>query len=395
MRAYYNDHDRFACDWLQGLMDAELITPGKIDDRSIHDVSTDDVSGCDRVHWFAGIGGWERALKLAGWGDAPVWTASCPCQPFSGAGKRQGEADERHLWPALHGLIAECAPATVIGEQVASRDGREWLAGVRLDLEELGYACGGADLCSAGVGSPNIRQRLWWVADSTYADGRFGAGRKYGAAAGDGCGLADSERSRRQQQPLERPGQIVEGEGAKKHILQLGDNGTGVCGWLGDSTGERCGEAGECGAGPAQRSGLNGRLDNPSSPRHAGPISDAETETRDEARMRVPDAGCGSDFWRNSITIPCTDGKLRRVPAAGGEPESFLFPLAPRLPNGMGSLGTGLSGLAEVAGLDSGSLKRARRFRVGALRGSGNAINPHVAAEFIRAVMVATASGSV
>ena len=371
MRAYYNDHDRFTCDGLQGLMDAELITPGKIDDRSIHDVSPDDVSGYDRVHLFAGIGGWERALQLAGWGDAPVWTASCPCQPFSGAGKRQGEADERHLWPALHGLIAECAPATVVGEQVASRDGREWFSGVRLDLEDLGYACGGADLCSAGVGSPNIRQRLWWV--------------------------ADAEHSRRQQQPLERPSRIIEEESAEKHILQLGDNGPGVCGGMGDSQGVarkipgQRGRQAEAHSELSGTGGLGGRLDDPSGPRHAGTLPDAETE----ARMRVPDAGCGSDFWRNSITIPCTDGKLRRVPAAGGEPESFLFPLAPRLPNGMGSLGTGLSGLAEVAGLDSGSLKRARRFRVGALRGSGNAINPHVAAEFIRAVMVATTSGSV
>ncbi|KKK66801.1 hypothetical protein LCGC14_2960470, partial [marine sediment metagenome] len=76
-----------------------------------------------------------------------------------------GHADERHLWPAFYDLIAECRPPVVLGEQVASKDGREWLAGVRADLEALGYAVGAADLCAACVGAPHIRQRLWWVAN--------------------------------------------------------------------------------------------------------------------------------------------------------------------------------------------------------------------------------------
>ena len=88
-------------------------------------------------------------------------------QPLSVAGQRKGHADERHLWPAFYSLIAECSPPIVFGEQVASRDGREWLAGVRADLEGVGYACGAADLCAAGLGRPQIRQRLYWVADSS------------------------------------------------------------------------------------------------------------------------------------------------------------------------------------------------------------------------------------
>ena len=68
-------------------------------------------------------------------------------------------------WPAFHRLIAERRPPTVFGEQVAGKDGREWLAAVRADLERLGYACGAADMPAAGVGAPHIRQRLWWVAD--------------------------------------------------------------------------------------------------------------------------------------------------------------------------------------------------------------------------------------
>ena len=142
-----------------------LITYGEIDDRSVRDVSPDDLRGFERVHLFAGIAGWDIALDMAGW-KGPAWTGSCPCQPFSAAGKRMGGADERHLWPAFHRLVSECRPATVFGEQVASSDGRAWLSAVRDDLEAAGYAVGAADLCAAGIGAPHIRQRLFWVAHS-------------------------------------------------------------------------------------------------------------------------------------------------------------------------------------------------------------------------------------
>lgn len=96
----------------------------------------------------------------------PAWTGSCPCQPFSSGGKRKGVADERHLWPSFKWLIAQCQPSVVFGEQVASKDGRNWLAGVLFDLEEVGYCATGSDLCAAGVGAPHPRQRLYWAASS-------------------------------------------------------------------------------------------------------------------------------------------------------------------------------------------------------------------------------------
>ena len=113
-------------------------------------------------HFFAGIGVWSYALRLAGWPDnRPVWTGSCPCQPFSSAGKGAGFTDERHLWPEFFRLIRECRPATVFGEQVASKDGLAWLDLVQNSLESAGYACGALDTCAAGVGAPHIRQRLY------------------------------------------------------------------------------------------------------------------------------------------------------------------------------------------------------------------------------------------
>lgn len=278
MKAYYNDIDRFCCDWLQNLMDGGHITPGKIDDRSIADISPADLDGYERVHFFAGIGGWELALEYAGW-RGPVWTGSCPCQPLSGAGLRQGHTDERHLWPAFYELIAECKPPVVFGEQVASPLGREWFAGVCLDMEALGYACGAADLCAAGIGAPHIRQRLWWVAESeseqSHGDRDERRGRREFA---DGGGLGNTDYARPQRR-------------------NIGRNG---------------------------------------------------------ADKRAP-GQAGMGFWSATEWLQCGDGKARRV-------EPGIFPLADGFPN-----------------------------RVGILRGSGNAIVPEVAAEFIGAYMEAVA----
>ena len=167
MVAYYNENDPYAAQWLRNLIAEGLIPAGDVDDRSIADVQPDDLKGYIQCHFFAGIGGWPLALQHAGW-DAtrPVWTGSCPCQPFSGAGRRKGTADSRHLWPEFRRLIEAAKPPTVFGEQVASKDGRLWLAGVRSDMEGMAYDFGAADLCAAGVGAPHIRQRLYWVAKS-------------------------------------------------------------------------------------------------------------------------------------------------------------------------------------------------------------------------------------
>ena len=135
---YYNENDPYAAQWLRNLMAAGHIPEGCVDTRSIVDVQPEDLAVFTQCHFFAGIGGWPLALRLAGWPvDKPVWTGSCPCQPFSVAGKRKGNSDERHLWPEFLRLIATCNPATVFGEQVASKDGREWLSGVRNDLENI------------------------------------------------------------------------------------------------------------------------------------------------------------------------------------------------------------------------------------------------------------------
>ncbi|EBS2857989.1 DNA cytosine methyltransferase [Salmonella enterica] len=165
--AYYNEIDPFAAAWLRNLIDAGCIAPGVVDTRSVEEVTANDLKGFTQCHFFAGIGVWSYALRCAGWPDSrPVWTGSCPCQPFSQSGKRRGFNDPRHLWPTWRQLIKECAPYVIFGEQVESKDGLTWFDAVQLDLEEAEYAVAVVDLCAAGFGAPHIRQRLFWVADA-------------------------------------------------------------------------------------------------------------------------------------------------------------------------------------------------------------------------------------
>lgn len=167
MSAYYNEIDPHAAQWLRNLIKAGHIAAGDVDERSIVDVRPDDLRGYTQCHFFAGIGVWSYALRLAGWpDDRPVWTGSCPCQPFSVAGARAGTNDHRHLWPVWYDIIRQCQPATVFGEQVAGKAGLEWFGTVRSDLETSGYAAGCADLCAASIGAPHVRQRLFWVANT-------------------------------------------------------------------------------------------------------------------------------------------------------------------------------------------------------------------------------------
>ena len=149
--AYYNESNPYCAQWLRNLIDAGLLPPGDVDDRSIAEVLPDDLRPYRQVHLFAGIGGWGLACRMAGLpDDAPVWTGSCPCQPFSSVGRKQGASDERHLWPQMYRLARDCQPSVIFGEQVAGGLGRAWLSAVRLDMVQLGYAFGGRR--SAGCG---------------------------------------------------------------------------------------------------------------------------------------------------------------------------------------------------------------------------------------------------
>ena len=165
MTAYYNEIDPYAAQWLRNLIQEGHIAPGDVDERSIVDVRSADLDGYAQCHFFAGIGAWSYAARLAGWPDErPLWTGSCPCQPLSKAGKKLGAEDERYLWPVWRDLIRECRPDVVFGEQVAVGLGRVWIDEVSADLEQVDYACGAVIAPAAGFGAEHVRDRLWFVA---------------------------------------------------------------------------------------------------------------------------------------------------------------------------------------------------------------------------------------
>lgn len=204
--AYYNEIDPFAAQWLRNLIAAGHIAPGEVDQRSIEDVTPDDLRGFTQCHFFAGIGVWSHSLRLAGWpDDRPVWTGSCPCQPFSATGKGDGFADERHLWPHFFHLISECGPQHVFGEQVAAGNANTWFDLVQADLEGLGYAFGLVPFTSAGIGAPHIRERAYWVANTDneqHSIAVSGCGHEY-ASTGREQDPAASAGLRGDYRPLE------------------------------------------------------------------------------------------------------------------------------------------------------------------------------------------------
>lgn len=209
--AYYNEIDPYAADWLRNLIAAGHIAPGDVDERSIEDVHPDDLRPYTQCHFFAGIGVWSYALRRAGWpDDRPVWTGSCPCQPFSAAGKGTAFDDERHLWPAWHWLISQRRPPVVFGEQVASKDAEPWLDLVSADLEALVYAVAACAFPSASIGAPHIRDRTYFVA---HAAGPGFQGRQ-----------RSGQRLDAQQPPAERSGRIGGLENTQHGGLEAGQS---------------------------------------------------------------------------------------------------------------------------------------------------------------------------
>jgi DNA (cytosine-5)-methyltransferase 1 len=296
VNALYNEIDPFSAEWLRNLNAAGRIPAGVIDTRDIRTLSAGDLANRKQAHFFAGIGGWPAALRLAGWPDeCPVWTGSCPCQPFSTAGKKKGFDDDRHLWPTWFRLIEQCKPPVIFGEQVANKDALQWLDLVSTDLEAAGYSFGAVDLSAAGVGAPHIRQRLYFVAisndRSTAAQLRPLIDSRVADATGD---------RRREERSL--PGRNAERNQAQ---------------------GRRAGFV------PRGNAGKLGHADG------SGPqVGSGKTVGRRAIRIEgqaAAQTGVVSGYWADADLIYCQDGKYRPV-------EPSTFPLAHGVTNRVGRL---------------------------------------------------------
>lgn len=374
--AYYNEIDPFAAQWLRNLIAAGHIAPGEVDERSIEDVTPDDLRGFTQCHFFAGIGVWSHSLRLAGWpDDRPVWTGSCPCQPFSAAGKGDGFADERHLWPHFFHLISECGPQHVFGEQVAAGNANVWFDLVQADLEGMGYAFGLVPFTSAGIGAPHIRERAYWVANaySVISDRRGDVrapGRDEYSNGGDDVRLADSGG--------EYKGSARNKEGAGESCRAGKDGGLGNANVarLEGLGGNDCAAGREGATGPATAPGFHDGMANATGQLHhqcndganeCGRQGDTEQNRMGGEPVRALEV---NGFWRDADWLLCRDGKWRPV-------EPGTFPLVNGASSRLVRKQPGVAGLARMAS----------RNRTGRLKGYGNAINAQAAAAFIRAYM--------
>ncbi|HCB0168780.1 TPA: DNA cytosine methyltransferase [Klebsiella pneumoniae] len=343
--AYYNEIDPFAAQWLRNLIAAGHIAPGEVDERSIEDVTPDDLRGFTQCHFFAGIGVWSHALRLAGWPDnKPIWTGSCPCQPFSATGKGSGFDDDRHLWPAFGWLIKQCRPQRIAGEQVAGGRADPWFDLVQNDVERMGYAFGLTPFPAAGVGSPNERERAYWVADANLqyeSTARNEARTTEPVRSGEIIWLANSARERR-----DGVDQLLQRKAPGRYSQSLPEiTGNRSTDGLGNSNVTRLeGFGGNDGAAGRERA--------------TGPVAAPGVHLR---ALEV------NGFWRDADWLLCRDGKWRPV-----EPGTF-----PLVDGAAARLGRVEPGVARVASSN----------RVGRLKGYGNAINAQAAAAFIRAYM--------
>ena len=348
MSAYYNEMEPYAAQWLRNLIDKGLIAKGEVDERSILDVAPADLRGFTQCHFFAGIGGWSLAARLAGWPDErPLWTGSAPCQPFSTAGQQKGTADERHLWPVFFSLIRACRPPVVMGEQVAAAVGKDWLDGVSSDLEGIGYACGAVVVPACAVNAPHRRDRLWFVADA-------GRGRQLDA-------VNNEERAARVGSPqfAGGSGDVADADiGARRKRYEPDLFG----GRANDPEQARMG-GGDFDVADAVRFGQQG-------PGALGEPGDTAAGDNGQASDAV---NAGAGFWAEHRWAIGADGKARRVKS------------------GIRLLAHGVSGRMAVlrpTGQGGSTLTETHWYnRTGALKAFGNAIVPQVAAEVIGAYL--------
>jgi DNA (cytosine-5)-methyltransferase 1 len=279
MTAYYNENDPSCAAILRELIASGVIAPGDVDDRSIKEVKPDDLKGYTQCHFFARAGLWSVAARLAGWpDDRQLWTGSCPCQPFSQAGKGAGVDDPRHLWPDLYQLIRAGRPAVWMGEQVAGKAGRDWFAGVRSDLVAGRYAARAVDIPAGAVGAPHIRNRLYIVAERMADAESIGGGAGY-------C-----------QIPAERNG--AEPANYYAHDA-VADTIVAECA-LGDAFDTRLERQRRDGDGAGGRSFSLGST----TATDGGDLADTAGSGR---------ANASANYWSDSKWITCHDGKARRT----------------------------------------------------------------------------------
>jgi DNA (cytosine-5)-methyltransferase 1 len=156
-----------------------------------------------------------RTFDATEWrGKVDVITAGFPCQPFSVAGQRARENDERNMWPDTLRCIRELGPRYCLLENVPGLVRCDYFGQILGDLADAGYDAEWDIVSAADVGAPHRRRRLWIVANprafngsgEDVADAKGGILPRFDRGEGaafrsEGCGedVADTEGNRIQE----------------------------------------------------------------------------------------------------------------------------------------------------------------------------------------------------
>ena len=141
-------------------------------------------TGKFQTKWFVENDKYAKAVLRKHWKDVPIYddvtavswgevekvdvlTGGFPCQPFSVAGKRKGEKDERALWTYFLKAIRQVKPKWVLAENVPgliSIDSGRAFRNILASLAEVGYDAEWFTLRASDFGAPHRRKRLFIVA---------------------------------------------------------------------------------------------------------------------------------------------------------------------------------------------------------------------------------------
>ena len=152
-------------------------------------------------------------------------TGGYPCQPFSHAGKRMGEDDPRHLWPAILDLVRTLRPGGVFFENVAGHMSLG-LDRVLQDLAGCGYRSAFGLFSAEEVGAPHRRERVFILGLADAYKHREPDGTEYAKASGMPSVLADAASVN----GWARPGDTSDRQEPPERGQELDDAGRGRCG---------------------------------------------------------------------------------------------------------------------------------------------------------------------